>query len=131
MFPIDALEEEVNRSWRLEKNLNRDHPIPVCQHHLSIAQYLLLSRRDPHRRLDYIQPFILNGRYLFVRREYHLHCFLYLDSGILQRVWSSDAIVFEETPFESIDPFNHGDCWIRGTSYKEDGREVWVINIEG
>ena len=114
-FPAEKLEEEVNRSWKLERNLSSKAPTPVQYHFLSRSSDPLLDSIIGREIL------CVKGRYLFARQDEYLHCMVYLPSGHLKTIWSSDKLSFSPQGFTRI----------RSTSYAEDGQEISVIIADG
>lgn len=102
-FPAEKLEKEVNRSWKLEQNLNSKCPVPVRYHRLPKARNPLLDHLVQMQE----HPYIVKGRYLFITKDECLHCLVYFRSGHLKRMWSSDKLSFDDD----------SDLLVRGTSY--------------
>ena len=114
-FPTERLETEVNRSWKLERNLHSEAPIPVHYHFLSTSSNPLL---------DYISDggaHLVQGNYLFIRKDQKLHCMVYLPSGHPKTIWSSEKLSLGED----------SQTRIRSTTYVEGGREISTIIADG
>lgn len=104
---MEELKEEVTRCWKIERNIDRDCPIPLRYHHLPNTGALSHPHQTP--------PHIIKGKYLFNHVSQQLYCHAYSPEGLLECIWCSDPIQ------------KAGGSWIRSSVYYENGSEILVI----